>query len=203
MPAEPIVFVVDDDQAVREAMRFRLQSAGLAVAVFGSATEFLDAYVPDQPGCLVLDVRMPGMSGLDLQNTLRENGVGLPVIIITGHGDIAMAVRAVKAGAIDFLPKPLNDQHLLRAIRQALELDGQQRTARTARDALAARFERLTPREREVMDLVVAGNTTKEIAAAFGSSHQAVDAHRARLMHKMHADSVAELVRLAVALQPE
>jgi len=198
MKTEPTVFVVDDDPAVREALRFRLRSAGMNVETCGGAQEFLDTYDPAQPGCLVLDVRMPGMSGLDLQKKLLTDGIALPVIVITGHGDIPMAVRAVKSGAVDFITKPFRHQDLLACIKRALEQDSQRRRELDQHNAVAARIASLTPREREVMELVVAGLSTKQIALQFDTTHQAVDAHRGRIMRKMQVDSVAELVRLVM-----
>ena len=203
MKTEPTVFVVDDDQAVREALSFRLKSVGMNVETCGSAQEFLEVYDTDQPGCLVLDVRMPGMSGIELHKKLLADDIGIPVIIITGHGDIPMAVRAVQEGAMDFIPKPFKDQELLARIREALEHDACLRQEREERSTIATRVASLTPRERDVMDRVVAGKTTKQIAAEYGASHQAVDAHRSRIMKKMQVTSVAELVQLVLEAQSE
>lgn len=201
MKTEPTVFVVDDDPAVREALRFRLRSAGMNVETCGGAQEFLDTYDPAQPGCLVLDVRMPGMSGLDLQDALAEQGIKLPVIIITGHGDIPMAVQAMRAGAVDFLEKPFREQELLHRIHQAVEQDTRARQDRAAKAEITARLASLTPREGQVLDLVVAGRPNKAIAGELGLSHKTVEFHRAKIMDKMRADSVAELVRMVLAAE--
>jgi two-component system, LuxR family, response regulator FixJ len=195
---EATVFVVDDDAAVCDSLRFLIESVGLRVETFASAGAFLAAYEPGTPGCLVLDLRMPGMSGLELQEQMARRGLNLPVIIITAHGDVPAAVRAMRAGAIDFMSKPFSDQALLDRIHQALEKDAQARSERAARDAVAARIALLTPREREVMDLVVSGKANKEIAAVLDLSAKTVETHRARVMDKMQANSVADLVRMAL-----
>jgi two-component system, LuxR family, response regulator FixJ len=198
MPREPIVFVVDDDPATRDSLRWLLQSVGLPVQTLATAEEFLSAYEAGQPGCLVLDVRMPGMSGLNLQETLVARDITLPVIIITGYAEVPTAVRALKTGAIDFIEKPFNDDVLLDRVRQAIEVDRQARAARDQRTLAEKRFAQLTPREREVMQLVVAGKANKVIAGELGLSPKTVEVHRASVMSKMDADSVAELVRLAM-----
>ena len=197
---ESTVFVVDDDAAMRDSLRWLLQSIGLAVESYASAEEFLGRYAEDQPGCLVLDVRMPGMSGLTLQETLVARGVTLPVIVITGYGEVPTAVRALKAGALDFIEKPFNDDVLLERVRQALDKDRTARAARSKQTEARARFAQLTAREREVMELVTAGKANKVIAAELGLSPKTVEVHRANVMRKMEADSVAELVRLAMLL---
>lgn len=198
MPSDSIVFVVDDDAAVCDSLRFLIESVGLQVRTFSSADEFLAAYTPDQPGCLVLDIRMPGMSGLELQEQLAKRGYTLPVIIITAHGDVPSAVRAMHAGAVDFMSKPFNDQSLLDRVHQALAKDAQTRRDAAVRAAIAAKVALLTPREREVMDLVVSGMSNKGIAAQLQLSAKTVETHRARVMEKMEAGSVAELVRMVL-----
>ena len=200
MPPEPqpIVFVVDDDRAMRDSLRWLLESVGLSVRTYATAAEFLGDHNPAQPGCLVLDVRMPGMSGLDVQTELAQRGAELPTIVVTGHAEVAMAVRAVKAGAIDFIEKPFSDQLLLDRVRQALEIDRQSREVRTRREEARRRLASLSAREREVLGLVVAGKANKEIAAALGLSPKTVEVHRAHVMSKMAADSLAELIRAAI-----
>jgi len=195
---QPIVFVVDDDRAMRDSLRWLLESIGLSVRTYATATEFLDDHDPAQPGCLVLDVRMPGMSGLDLQTELVQRGAELPTIVVTGHAEVAMAVRAVKAGAIDFIEKPFSDQLLLDRVRQALEIDRQSREIRTRREEARRRLASLSAREREVLGLVAAGKANKEIAAALGLSPKTVEVHRAHVMAKMAVDSLAELIRVAL-----
>ena len=192
------VFVVDDDQAMRSSLQWLIESVGLAVESFASADEFLTSYYPGRAGCLLLDVRMPGMSGLELQEYLNAHEIKIPVIIITGHGDVHMAVRAMKRGAIDFIEKPFHDEVLLDAIRNALNLDERRRGYQAERAELAARLAQLTPREHEVMDMVTEGKSNKEIAKTLGVSAKTVEAHRARVMEKMQAGSLAELVRMAV-----
>lgn len=203
MPSDTTVFVVDDDAAVCDSLRFLIESVGLPVRTFSSADEFLAAYTPDQPGCLVLDLRMPGMSGLELQEQLARQKCALPVIIITAHGDVPTAVRAMHAGAVDFMSKPFSDQNLLDRIHQALTKDAQARRGQAVRAGIAARVALLTPREREVMDLVVSGMPNKGIAAQLELSAKTVETHRARVMDKMQARSVAELVHMALTLNPE
>ncbi len=203
MPSDSIVFVVDDDAAVCDSLRFLIESVGLQVRTFSSADEFLAAYTPDQPGCLVLDIRMPGMSGLELQEQLAKRGYTLPVIIITAHGDVPSAVRAMHAGAVDFMSKPFNDQSLLDRVHQALAKDARTRRDEAVRAAIAAKVALLTPREREVMDLVVSGMSNKGIAAQLQLSAKTVETHRARVMEKMEAGSVAELVHMALTLNPK
>ncbi len=200
MKPEPTVFVVDDDKAARDSLRWLLESVALPVQTHACAAEFLEAYDPDRPGCLVLDVRMPGVSGLDLQERLVARGVTLPVIFITGHADVPMAVRAFKAGAFDFIEKPYSDQVLLDRIHQAISLDSRQREVECRRAAVRARIRELTPREREVMNLVASGKANKEIARCLHLSPKTVEVHRAQVMRKLAADSVAELVRMVVGM---
>jgi two-component system response regulator FixJ len=196
--ARPTIFVVDDDTAVRDALKLLLRSVGQAVETFGSAQEFLDAYGEDRPGCLVLDIRMPGMSGLELQQKLNEKHSILPIIFITGHGDVPMAVEAMQAGAVDFIQKPFRDQDLIDRINQALEKDSSNRAALGERNDIRRRLETLTPREREVLDLVVHGKANKVIAGDLKLSQRTVEIHRARVMEKMQASSLAHLVRMVL-----
>lgn len=196
--SRPAIFVVDDDAAVRDALKLLLRSVGQPVETFGSAQEFLDAYSEDRPGCLVLDIRMPGMSGLELQQKLNEKHSILPIIFITGHGDVPMAVEAMQAGAVDFIQKPFRDQDLIDRINQALEKDGSNRAALGERNDIRRRLETLTPREREVLDLVVHGKANKVIAGDLKLSQRTVEIHRARVMEKMQASSLAHLVRMVL-----
>jgi len=198
--AESIVFVVDDDASVRQALQSLFQSVGLQAQVFGSTAEFLSSDLPDVASCLVLDVRLPGVSGLDFQNELAKARILVPIIFITGHGDIPMSVKAMKAGAVEFLTKPFRDQELLDAIGIALNLDRTRRENAKAVSNLRALFESLTPREREVMALVTAGLMNKQIAAQLDVSEVTVKVHRGNAMGKMRARSLAELVRMADAL---
>ena len=197
MDANATVFVVDDDAAMRDSLKDLIRSVGLRVELYASAQDFLRSERPDVPGCLVLDVRMPGLSGLDLQRRLTEAGVSMPIIFISGHGDVPMTVRALKAGALEFLTKPFRDQDLLDAIQQALDRDCQARDERAATEAVHRRFASLTPRERDVMAKVVAGLLNKEIAAEFRTSETTVKTHRRQVMEKMGANSLPELVRMA------
>lgn len=199
METDPTVFVVDDDPAMRQSLRWLIESVNLAVETFPAAPEFLSGYDPNRPGCLVLDVRMPGMSGLDLQEELNRRRIDIPIIILTGYAEVPTAVRALKGGALDFIEKPFSDQLLLDRIQQAIASDRQVRERNLARAALAARVAHLTPREREVMQLVVAGSSNREIAAELGLSVKTVEVHRARVMEKMKVDSLAELVRLVLS----
>jgi FixJ family two-component response regulator len=192
-----IVFVVDDDATIREALRSLLRSVGLQVELFATTREFLARQRPDVPSCLVLDVRLPGTGGLDFQRQLSEAGIHIPIIFITGHGDIPMSVRAMKAGAVEFLTKPFRDQDLLDAIQVALEKDGAGRRCEGEVALIRERFESLTPREREILPLVVSGLLNKQIAAQIGTSETTVKVHRSQLMRKMGADSLANLVRIA------
>ncbi|MEW5788444.1 MAG: response regulator transcription factor [Pseudomonadota bacterium] len=195
------VFVVDDDQAARESLRWLLESVGHRVHCHASAQDFLSAYDGKMPGCLVLDVRMPGMSGLELQKHLRGRGWCLPVIIVTGHGDIPMAVRAMSGGAVDFLQKPYNDQVLLDSIQRALEICAQRSLERRKLARIQAAYLMLSPREREVAAMVVNGKANKVIAIALGLSPKTVEAHRANAMEKMKARTLSELVRMFMQLE--
>ena len=203
MNTDATVFIVDDDQAMRTSLQWLIEATGLAVQTYESADAFLASYYPGRAGCLLLDVRMPGMSGLELQSHLKRQGYRLPVILITGHGDVAMAVKAMKAGALDFIEKPFHDEDLLRSIHYALAFDQKHRAHDLARTEIAGRIADLTPREHEVMALVTEGQSNKEIAATLGVSAKPVEAHRARVMEKMRAESLAELVRMALLVASE
>jgi FixJ family two-component response regulator len=196
----PVVFVVDDDESVRDSLHRLMRSVGLKVEIFSSARSFLDARRPDAPACLVLDVRLPGLSGLDLQRELAKTDAALPVIFITGHGDIPMSVRAMKAGAVEFLTKPFREHELLDAIRSAIERDRAVRAERRERAELRRRYESLAPRERDVLVHIVGGLLNKQIARELGISEATVKEQRGHLMAKMQARSVAELVRFASRL---
>jgi FixJ family two-component response regulator len=199
--ADAVVFVVDDDSSVREAIKSLIRLVGLRVETFGTAQEFLQSKRPDLPGCVVLDVELPGLSGLDLQRELAAHGIKLPIIFITGYGDIPMSVRAMKAGALEFLTKPFRDQDLLDAIRQALERDCTARKHSKEIAELRVRLDALTSREREVMSLVVAGLLNKQIGFELEISEITVKIHRGRVMNKMGAQSLAELVRMTERLE--
>ncbi|AMN45645.1 histidine kinase [Steroidobacter denitrificans] len=194
----PTIFIVDDDSAVRDALKLLLRSVGQAVETYASAQEFLDSYGMDRPGCLVLDIRMPGISGLELQQKLNEKHSILPIIFITGHGDVPMAVEAMQAGAVDFIQKPFRDQDLIDRINQALEKDSSNRAALGERNDIRRRLETLTPREHEVLELVVRGKANKVIAGDLKLSQRTVEIHRARVMEKMQASSLAHLVRMVL-----
>ncbi len=194
----PTVFIVDDDEAVRSSLRMLIRSVGLQARAFGLANEFLEAYDPGLPGCVVLDVRMPGMSGMEMQQELNRRGATIPVVFITGHGDVPMAVEAMQHGAFDFLQKPFRDQDLLDRVQRALERDAQTRAAFTARTTIRERIRSLTPRELEVMRLVTMGKANKVIGAELGVSQRTVEIHRAHVMEKMQANSLAALVRMAL-----
>jgi two-component system response regulator FixJ len=191
------VYVVDDDHSMRRALVLLLTSVGVEVEEFETAEEFLEGCDPERAGCLVLDVRMPGMSGLDLQRELAARSIDLPIIFITGHGDVPMGVRAMKQGAVDFLQKPFNDQQLIDAVREGLNADLERRKARAIQAEALEKLASLTAREREVMELVVAGLTNKEVGARLGAAEKTIKIHRSRVMHKMGARSLPELVRLA------
>jgi len=198
---DSIVYVVDDDSSVREAIKSLIRSVGLRVETFGTAQEFLKSARPDAPGCVVLDVRLPGLSGLDLQRELAANGINLPVIFITGHGDIPMSVQAMKGGAIEFLTKPFRDQDLLDAIQLGLARDRERRETESTLAALSERFETLSPRERDVMAQVVKGRLNKQIAGDLGISEITVKVHRGQVMRKMQALSLPDLTRMADRLK--
>lgn len=191
------VFIVDDDAAVQQSIRWLVESVDRATDVFGSGDAFLDSYAPSQPGCVLTDVRMPGTGGLQLIENLRQRGCAIPVIVMTAHGDVATAVKAMKAGALDFLEKPVDDQHLLELIETAVTLDREHRRAQQALDITLAKFETLTKRESVVMSLVAEGNSNKEIARMLEVSPKTVEAHRAKVMEKMAAGSLADLVKLS------
>ena len=199
MSAEPTVFVVDDDASIRELLTWLMQRNGLAVRAFSDAREFLAAYVPDQPGCLVLDLHLPGMNGLELQQYLKAQGVLIPVIFLSGGADVPRAVRAVREGAVDFIEKPFDYKRVVELVGECLERDRVERAGRARRRAVSDRLGQLTQREREVLDLVVAGKLNREIAETLDISVKTVEAHRARLMEKLEVGSVAELVQAVVA----
>jgi FixJ family two-component response regulator len=196
----PVIYVIDDDVSIREALRNLLRSVRLNVETFGTAQEFLSSKRSEAPGCLLLDIRLPGLSGLELQRQLVDAKVDLPIIFITGHGDIPMSVRAMKAGAVEFLTKPFRDQELLDAVQQAIERDRAARAHRAALADLHNRYASLSPREQEVMRLVVRGLLNKQIAAQLGTTEGTIKLHRGRVMHKMKAASLADLIRMAERL---
>lgn len=198
-----VVFIVDDDEALRDSLCWLLESAGLRVETHDSANSFLQSYYPGQSGCLLLDVRMPGMNGLELQEQLESRDVRLPVVIMTGHGDVAMAVRALKAGAMDFIEKPFDDELLLTSIRRALAQDAEQRKNRASQAEILARLAHLTRREHQVMELVTIGKANKQIASELNVSAKTVEAHRAHVMEKMQAKSLAELVRMSMLVSAD
>ena len=201
MARQTTVFIVDDDDAVRGSLRLLLKSAGLPSVVLSSAQEFLGLWHPEQPGCLILDVRMPSMSGIELQTELNRRGAIIPVIFISGHGDIPMAVEAIQHGAFDFLSKPFRDQDLIDRVQRAISLDAQNRKALTEKETLRSRYDSLTPREQEVLLLVTQGKANKVMAGDLGVSQRTVEIHRARVMEKMGAASLAQLVRMTIDLE--
>jgi RNA polymerase sigma factor (sigma-70 family) len=201
MTQAPVVFVVDDDPSVRSSLKFLMSSVGLQVESFDSADALLQRKLPDAPSCLVLDVRLRGLSGLDFQRELAARNCHMPIIFITGHGDIPMSVRAMKAGAVEFLTKPFRDQDLLDAVRIALEKDRERRERKKEVSDLKERFDSLTPREQKVISMVVSGMLNKQIADQLGSAENTVKVHRSRAMEKMHAQSVAELVKMIDKLE--
>jgi FixJ family two-component response regulator len=197
---QPVVLVIDDDAGVREALSSLFRSVGLQVKTYASAAEFLQSKLPDGPSCMVLDVRLPGLSGLDFQAELAKANIRIPIVFMTGHGDIPMTVRAMKAGAVEFLPKPFRDQDMLDAVQTGLEIDRDRRRHAADLSKLRVSFETLTPREQEIMGLVTAGLMNKQIAGEIGVSEVTVKLHRGNVMRKMGAKSLAELVRMADAL---
>ena len=200
---EPTVFLIDDDEPVRQAIGLLLKSSGIPCEVFSSGDVFLSAFDPERPGCVVVDMRMPGIGGLDLQARLAAEGRDIPVVIITGHGDVPAAVRAMKQGAVDFIEKPFNDQTLLDAVRRAIEQDARGRAEGLRRQENRDRFRNLTEREREVMALVVQGHPNKIIADELTLSIKTVEYHRGRVMNKMEVESVPDLVRAALDVDDE
>jgi FixJ family two-component response regulator len=198
---KPTVLIIDDDSRIRAAMQFLLKTVGLHSESFATPQDFLRHKLPDGPSCLVLDVRLPGMSGLEVQNKLNEAGIQIPIIFITGHGDIPMTVKAMKSGAVEFLTKPFRDQDLIDAIQQALKRESERQQQQHETQELKQHYETLTAREREVMGLLVSGLLTKQIASHLGISEVMAQIHRGQVMHKMHANSPAELGRLAEKLK--
>lgn len=198
---DPVVHIIDDDAPLRAALDSLFRSTGLVTRQYESVAAFMDAELPDAPGCLVLDVRLPGMSGLDFQHKLHELGVRLPAVLMTGHGDIPMSVQAMKAGAVDFLAKPFRDQEMLDAVAAALEKDRAQRASEGKRDALKVAYATLSPRERQVMALVTSGKMNKQVAGDLALSEITVKIHRGSAMRKMGAKTLADLVRMAEALE--
>jgi RNA polymerase sigma factor (sigma-70 family) len=202
MTAAPVVFVVDDDASVRSSLKFLLSTVGLQAQTFDSADSFLDKNRPEVPSCLVLDVRLPGLSGLDFQRELAARNICIPIVFLTGHGDIPMSVRAMKAGAVEFLTKPFRDQDLLDAVRVALDRDRARREQETEMADLRRRFDSLTSRELEVVSMVVAGMLNKQIAAELGTAESTVKVQRSRAMEKMQAESLADLIKMIQKVQP-
>ncbi|GMR07067.1 MAG: response regulator FixJ [Gammaproteobacteria bacterium] len=198
----PTVYIVDDDPSVRDSLSWLLESENLATSIFASAEEFLDAYHHEWNGCITLDVRMPGMNGLELQEQLDQRGNSLPIIIITAHADVPMAIRAMKAGAFDFIEKPFLDEQLLNCLRRAIKAGGRARREQDQRLEIEQRYATLTPRERQVMQMVVAGKANKVIAADLELSSKTIEAHRSRIMSKMKARSLSALVRMAMMIEP-
>jgi len=203
MSPDQAVYLVDDDAAVRDSMRWLMDSVGLRVEAFDSGEAFLRAISPENSGCVVLDLRMPGLGGLDVYAQLRERGIDLPVIVVSGHGDVPIAVRALKSGVADFVEKPFKDQELLDCVQQALRRDAEQSLQRLRREELTTRYRTLTPRELDVLRLVVDGQANKAIGATLGISQKTVETHRARVMEKMAAGSVSELVRMTLIIESQ
>ncbi|MCA9727721.1 MAG: response regulator transcription factor [Candidatus Eisenbacteria bacterium] len=202
MKNEPTVFIVDDDPGIRRALRMLMKSVGLPCETFESGPDFLEVFDPSRAGCLVLDVRMPGMSGLELQEKLATSGKTTPpIVFMTAHGDVPMAVSAMKSGALDFIQKPFRDQEMIDRIQKALALDREMRSESSGKEVVLERIERLTPREREVLDLIVEGKPNKGIAFDLGVSERTVEIHRSRVMRKMEAESLAELVQMVLRVR--
>jgi len=201
MAEQPSVFIVDDEEAIRSALSLLMESVGLKAENFASSQEYLDQFDASKPGCLILDVRMPGISGLDLQARLSAEKIHPPIIIITGHGDVPMAVRAVTAGAVDFIEKPFNNQSMLDSVHRALELDGIQRGESSRLQDIEKRYDELTPREKEVLQCVIEGKRNKVIAVDMNISQSTVEAHRAKVMEKMTAGTLSDLMRMALSLK--
>ncbi|MEW8506468.1 MAG: response regulator transcription factor [Candidatus Thiodiazotropha sp.] len=199
--SKPTVFVVDDDEEVRGALKLLFESVGLPVICYPSAVDYLEQFDESLPGCLVVDIRMPGMSGLDMQEKLAERPIRPPVIIITGHGDVPMAVRAVQAGAVNFIEKPFRDQILLDSVHRAIEMDAERRGEASRLSEIREHLNQLTPREREVLDLVISGMRNKNISEQLGITLSTVEAHRSRVMEKMQADSLSHLMRMMLTLE--
>jgi len=200
MSDEPTVFIVDDDAEVRDALKLLIESVGLPAEAFASAQDYLSQFDPARPGCLVLDIRMPGMSGLELQERLSHEPLHPPIVMITGHGDVPMAVRAVQAGASDFIEKPFRDQVLLDSVHRAITRDAEMRGEASRLADIQARLDRLTPREKEVLERIMAGDRNKIIAARLGVSQSTVEAHRAKVMEKMEARTLSDLMRMALSV---
>ena len=200
--APGVVFVVDDDEAVRDSLGLLLRSVGLEPKLFASASEFLAAYDGRRPGCLILDVRLAGMSGLELHKELAARGAEIPIVFITGHGDVPMAVSAMQRGAVDFLEKPYKEQDLLDRVSAALAADGRRRRQSGETAAIARRLQTLTPREHQVLNLIATGAANKVVAARLGTSRRTIEIHRANVMRKMRAESLAQLVRMVMRLEP-
>ena len=201
MTSQSLVHIVDDDPAVRDSLQLLLKSAGIASVTHGSATEFLASFEHKRPACLLLDVRMPGINGLEPQRLLKRRGITVPVVVITGHGDVAMAVEALKDGAVDFIEKPCDDERVLASVAEALAKDGAEALRSVELAELRGRLDQLTEREREVMDLVTAGNLNKVIAGRLGISDRTVEIHKSKIMQKMRARNVSDLIRMALRLE--
>ena len=201
--SEQTVYIVEDDEAVRDSLSLLLQSEGLAVSAYDRASRFLEDWRPDMAGCVVLDIRMPEMDGMQLQEALVERGSDLPIIFVTGHGDVPLAVEAMRKGAVDFIEKPYHEEQLLEKIRSALSQNAEQRQIREEKQVILDRLAELTPREREIMDRMIAGQANKVIAIELNISQRTVEIHRSRVMHKMGTHSLAQLVRMVLSVQDE